>query len=282
MRYIGKAGDLRDRLGQHDRDAVAPSRRVRLQGLYATAAEVRWEVLDDEPAAVRREADLLVAFQPPYNASGSIGGWNYLNVDGDHFSLGPEPGERGRTYGCFPHLSGRGGSPPNVACRDGYLAFLRLLWAASTSEGVRFPAPLTTTAPPSRFHLPTWDGIDPATHAFLSGTSRRLLDDLARRTSEREAFLQPGLRRDLTAAEGFFGQGPLALRALRRRHGVGPGPLAPDQFRTLLAADVRAKIGEDAVFPTPVDPTPVSLVGGHPAASATRSPMERHVPRCHP
>ncbi len=253
MRYIGKAGNLRTRLRQHARDADATSGRVRLRGLYATASEIRWEVLGDEPAAVRREADLLVAFQPPYNASGSVGGWHYLNVDGGQFSIGPTPEHRGRTYGCFPHLGGRASSPSGVACRDGSTALLRLLWAASTSAGVGFPARLTRAAPPDRIDLPYDDELGAPIHAFLSGTNLRLLDELTQRTADCEAFRQPALRRDRDAAEAFYVHGPAAMRALRRRHGVGPGALSPDAVRAYLADEVRAAIGGDIVFPSPAD-----------------------------
>src|SRR4051794_32184506 len=71
--YIGMAKDLRRRLQQH---ANAPR-----DALYRRIADVRWEELPDEDAAAAREADLIVALQPPYNASiAGEGKWAYIHV----------------------------------------------------------------------------------------------------------------------------------------------------------------------------------------------------------
>src|SRR5438477_5757613 len=70
--YIGMAKDLRRRLQQH---ANAPG-----DALYRRVAAVRWQELSDEDAAAR-EADLIVALQPPYNASiAGDGKWAYIHV----------------------------------------------------------------------------------------------------------------------------------------------------------------------------------------------------------
>ena len=52
----------------------------------------------------------------------------------------------------FPHL-GRGvGSPPAIACSDGYTALLRLLWAASNDPASSYPSRVTRSAP-DRFQV---------------------------------------------------------------------------------------------------------------------------------
>src|SRR5437588_2752041 len=71
--YVGTAKDLRRRLQQH-----ANARR---DALYRRVAAVRWEELPDEDTAAAREADLIVALQPTYNASiAGDGKWAYINV----------------------------------------------------------------------------------------------------------------------------------------------------------------------------------------------------------
>src|SRR5439155_641732 len=81
--YVGMAKDLRRRLQQH---ANAPR-----DALYRRVADVRCEKLPNEDAAAAREADLIVALQPPYNASiAGDGKWAYINVSA------PEAGRRAR------------------------------------------------------------------------------------------------------------------------------------------------------------------------------------------
>ncbi len=125
--YVGKASDLRARLRQH---AHATPRRgeLRLEMLYQRVTEVRWEELRDEVSAAAREADLIVALRPVFNASHTgEGRWNYIVVEPVdatsemlRFALSEHPvPKRGHGYGCFPHL-GRGvSSRPAIACSDG-------------------------------------------------------------------------------------------------------------------------------------------------------------------
>lgn len=252
--YVGKAGNLRSRLAQHARGGG------RLTGLYERAAEVRWEEHPSEDAAVCREADLLVALQPPYNASGSLGGWRWVVVGGDTFHCVTASASRDR-YGCFPHLGPGQGSRPGVACTDGYPALLRLLWAAAGAAP--YPGALGRGCP-ERVDVPVADDLRRPLHDLLTGTSRRLLDLVAARLDHREPFEQPALRRDLEAAGAFFDHGPRSLRALRRRHGLAAGPVTREQFTEALQAEVRALLGDDTVFPTPPDE---SLLGGRNARS---------------
>lgn len=263
--YVGKAGNLRSRLAQHANGGG------RLTGLYARAADIRWEEHPDEHSAVCREADLLVALQPPYNASGTLGGWRMVTVAGGTFVCLPRSmrgsGAAGRTagetrYGWFPHLGPGQASRPGVACTDGYPALLRLLWAAAGERP--YPGALGRGCP-ERVTVPVDDGLRRPLHDLLSGTSRRLLDELsARSATTRQPFELPALRRDVVAAEAFFDHGPKALRALRRRHGLAAGPVTPAQFRDAIALEVRALLGDDVRFPTPPDE---SLLGGRNARS---------------
>jgi hypothetical protein len=256
--YIGKAGSLRRRLWQHARARPGAGGR-RLDLLYQRVREVRWQELPDEPAAEAREADLIAALRPAFNAGSAYAGrWQYLVVDpvdgGDpahRFTLTKElPGGRG--YGCFPHL-GRGlASGPGIACSDGYPALLRLLWAASAEPGGRVPSRLTRTAPEAAT-VPVAAPLRRPLHAFLSGTSNRLLDPLVTAGGHRDSYLHSGLVRDRAAAEAFFVHGPRALRALRLRHRRPPGPVPREVTEELLAAEVHEAIGAFRL-PAPLDP----------------------------
>ena len=240
--YIGMAKDLRRRLRQH---AGYPR-----YGLYRRVAGVRWETLPDEDAAAAREADLIVALQPPYNASiAGEGRWAYIHVAPRpagrvRFALSAaieaEHGER--VYGCFPHLGPGVGSVPGIACSDGYAAFLRLAWAAS-GEGTHYPGRITRGTPPESFDVVMPDDDAPALHALLSGTSARLLPSLSVRAWQREPYMHGGLARDYKLAEAFFAYGPKALRALRLRHALPAGPVAQATFERVLAEEVAAAVG---------------------------------------
>jgi hypothetical protein len=258
--YVGKAGSLRRRLRQHA--GARPSGR-RLDALYRTVASVRWEELPDERTAAVREADLIAALRPPFNAESAVARrWPYLLVEpAAHgrlkFRLAHADLGCGRAYGCFPHL-GRGlGSPPGMACSDGYTALLRLLWAASDAPGITFPSGITRSAPDTAT-LPVEQSLRQPLHAFLSGTGRRVLDDLRDAGARRGPYLQPGLARDLDAATGFFVHGPQALRRLRLRHGEPAGPLDQALLVDLITADLREAIG-DFVPPAPPDPADAHL-----------------------
>jgi hypothetical protein len=241
--YVGKARHLRRRLRQHGTPKNAPDR---LQELYERVAEVRWRELPDDAAAFAWETDLIAALCPPYNAGAvELGLWTYLVVspmaaDRLSFALRSEPTGR-RSYGCFPHLGKGVGTPPGVACTDGYTAFLRLLWAASDDPFQRVPTRLTRT-PPLSVGLAVNLDLRRQLHTFLSGISDRLLANLP--IGHREAYLQPGLRRDRAAAREFFAYGPAALRKLRLRHRVPAGPMTRQSFVELVTADAKAAVGE--------------------------------------
>jgi GIY-YIG catalytic domain len=275
--YVGKASSLRRRLGQHMR--AKPSVGAdRLNVLYRQVDDVRWHVLPDEGVAAAWEADIIVALRPVFNAAHTDQGrWNYIVVEPlerkggvVRFTLAADAAAgAARSYGCFPHL-GRGvSSRPAIACSDGYTAMLRLLWVASGTADTHFPSRITRAAPDA-FDTALPDSVRAPLHAFLSGTSRRLLVDLAATEPERESYLAPGLARDREAAASFFLHGPRALRRLRLRHGRAPGPLSRERIEEFTAADVRDTIGEFRV-PRPRDPTDDILTRrSHPWAKSHR------------
>jgi predicted GIY-YIG superfamily endonuclease len=279
--YVGKAARLRRRLHDHARAAEGTG-HGRLRRLYQRTREVRWQELADEGEAARREADLIVALRPAFNASHRDDGrWAYVVVEEVapgparlRFTLSSVPGPAARapgprTYGCFLHL-GRGvSSRPGVACSDGYPALLRLLWAASAGPRDRMPSVLTRVAPDAA-EVAVDAALRRPLHDLLAGTSARLLGELAERHQVAPPLLRPGLARDQVAAAGFFEHGPEALRRLRRAHAVGPGPLSRPSIEDLLVADLRRAIGP--FRRPPADPTG-ALLGRRSRPWAAPSPL---------
>ena len=246
MLYVGKAVNLRRRLQQHAKEPATHG-----ASKYARVRVVAWEELANDDAACAREADLIVALQPAQNASlAGDGCWSYLVVDVDagRFSLVPElpPVGRGVTaYGCFPHLGKGQSSRPGIACSDGYTALLRLLWATGpSSAGGPYPRAISGTSPPFEATVEVPARIAPRLRRLLSGTSARLLDDVAAAVEDVDPYLRPALRRDVVLARGFFDHGPAALRRLRLRHGLPAGPLPRARIEALLHDEVTSAIGE--------------------------------------
>jgi hypothetical protein len=245
--YIGKATSLRSRLRQH---AAASDR-----GLYRATRTVCWETAPDPSAAAMREADLIVALQPRYNAAiKNEASWAFVTVRRNTgmitFALCPRRDPNADNYGCFPHLGPGLTATAAIACSDGFTSFLRLWWAAdAANSGAHFPARIASTTPPPAFDAADIDATDRIDadhlHAFLSGHSARLLDQLGRLVADRaDPYKQPALRRDLDGAAAFFERGPARLRALRLRHRVGAGPLEKAAIVQMLRADVAASIGD--------------------------------------
>jgi hypothetical protein len=270
--YVGKAGDLRRRLAQHAR-----------AGEQAAVRQVRWEVLADEPAASAREADLIVALRPALNAA-VVGDarWAWVVVTpagGDRLTLAvtaspPGAGSAGRAYGCFPHLGVGVTTPAAIAGSEGYAAMVQLLWAAQPDgaerEGV--PAPLAGPSPPASATLAVAPDHRRPLADLLGGTSDRLVAALVDAgAARRSPALGPSLRRDGDGARAFHAAGPRALRALRRRHGLPPGPVDRATFEAALAAEVRAAIGE---FRLP-DPDAAAVVGRRLARAFARQSARR-------
>lgn len=241
--YVGKAISLRRRLQQHTRDTNVDGRSLR------RLREVCWEVLPTEAAAAAREADYIVALGPVLNrAIVAEGRWTYLAVtpgpdDRLRFALLDAPTDSvPRLYGCFPHLGKDVSSAAGIACSDGYVALLRLLWATYPQhEGMHYPTRVTHSAPPE-FETSIEPALRASLHGLLTGRSKRLLGHLWERAQRLEAYLQPGLVRDFAAAEAFFNYGPNALRALRLRHALPSGQLSRETIEALLASELRATI----------------------------------------
>jgi predicted GIY-YIG superfamily endonuclease len=242
--YVGKATNLRQRLRQHAAGGIPQSQ---LHQRYDLVRRVAWELADGEEAAVWREAELIFALRPPFNANTGLRATDPIGKDAPapyivvqeaknllSFTLEPTVPATGRAYGCFPHLGKGVASRLGIACSDGYTALLRLLWAAS-GEGSHMPAAITKSAPPSyKVAAPPGDNL----HRFLSGTSSRLADQLLQAATDRPAFMQPALRRDRDAVLRFFAAGPQLVRTHRLRHHLKARVLDVDTYRQLLRDEI--------------------------------------------
>lgn len=122
--YVGKASNLRRRLGDHARS-----------GRWKTVVDVRWELVASDRAALQREADVIVALRPPRNRSIRRDRFFGYVVTGPKGLELAAPKARGGEYGCFPHLGVGGISGPSNDCIDGFNA-LRRIASRATPESV--------------------------------------------------------------------------------------------------------------------------------------------------
>jgi len=253
--YVGKATHLNSRLRQH---AASRPPTSHLHQRYDLVQRVVWKVAKNEEAAAWLEADLIFALSPPFNANpglqsrdpiGGVARPPFLVVTevGDaslRFALEADSPAAGRVYGCFPHLGKGVGSRLGIACSDGYVALLRLLWAAS-GQGSHMPAAITRSAP-GLFEVPVAVEFRPDLFRLCSGVGDRVVDALVDAAKGRPGFMQPALARDQQAARGFFAAGPRRLRTRRLRNGVKAGPVDAETYRTLVLTELTGD-GDDPV-----------------------------------
>lgn len=254
--YVGKATNLRQRLRQH---AAFDGPTSHLHSRYRLVRRVVWEVAKTEKAAAWREADLIYALRPPFNADPGLRSHGALGIEARppyivvsevgetklRFELLPAPPPTGQVYGCFPHLGKGVLSQLGIACSDGYVALLRLLWAAS-DEGSQTPRGITRSAPPT-FTVTVEPELRKPLHNLLSGSGRRVLTDLVAAAADRPEFMQPALVRDKIAAAGFFNAGPRLVRARRLGDGIKGRLLDADTYQSLVRAEITEAVGEFSI-----------------------------------
>jgi predicted GIY-YIG superfamily endonuclease len=279
--YVGKATNLRRRLQGHARAPLAVDRRsdARVERVRAVA----WEECASERDALLREADLIVALRPPYNASHTTGPpATYVRVeqgDATTFHLVTDPGGRGgtggtadtggpaRVHGPFPHLAKGGHSSPAKWTKLGYTALLRALWAAQRSpRAARIPQAIAGSSPPVTATV----AVDPTLlrllHRFLSGQGDRLAGELRAAVAHGNvpAYMHPRLVADIEAASDFYDIGPRRLAGFRRRHALPSDPVRPEAASALLLGELRATVGDPLLAVAPSRREPRGRVPGSP------------------
>ena len=249
--YVGKASNLRRRLEGHSRGPKQPG-DLRADRIVKDIRDVRLIVCENEREAHCLEADLIVAFVPPYNASMAFDLCTYVHVEparrGIRFLLTEQPTSAGgRVYGGFPHLGKGRASWRGARTSAGYSALMRLLWVAFAdgSTRTRIPRRLHPSSPPVEHTSPFDTTHMRALHDLLSGRSARLLKTLRERTSDDgvPAFMRVALADDRVGAEEFLVIGPRRLHRFRMRHGLPPGPVDHDTFARLTIAETQAAVG---------------------------------------
>jgi hypothetical protein len=150
-----------------------------------------WETTGTEEAAAWREADPIHAPRPPFNADQGLRSRDPISVGVSRppfvvvtevgtagflrFALdassGPRDSTRTRVYGCFPHLGKGVATRLGIACSDGYVALLRLVWAAA-GAGTHTPAAITRSAP-AVFEVPVANELPPRGAGYPASWSAR-------------------------------------------------------------------------------------------------------------
>jgi hypothetical protein len=249
--YVGKASNIKRRLEGHSRGPKHPD-DVRGRRLASTVREVRFIPCESEREALCLEADLVIAFVPPHNASMAFDTYTYVRIETDarrvRFVLTDDASSRpGRLYGGFPHLGKGRGSWRGARTSAGYSALMRLLWAAFADGPTRttIPRRLHPSSPPVDHTSPFDPSHMPALHDFYTGRSARLLRTLKERTTDDDipAYMRGALMDDLVGAEEFHVIGPRRLNRLRTRHGLAPGPIDRETFVRLITDDTLAAVG---------------------------------------
>ena len=263
--YVGKASNLRRRLLNHAKSA-AVDREFRPHQMAPAIREVRFVVCADERDALCREAELVMALRPRFNASIATDVVMFVNIartpdGGTRFALSERTSVTGRDYGAFPHIGKGKTSWPSVRCNAGYSALLRLLWAAFAEGGTRHrvPSKLRGKSPATEATITIPSELSRPLHDFFTGRSRRLIEGLRASTRDVPDYMRRSFATDLDATELFFVLGPQALRALRLRHGKGTAPIDHATFATIVTSELREAIGDFVAPPAP--PAETALVG---------------------
>lgn len=246
--YVGTAVDLRRRLAGHARSRPGTDRRS--DARIDLVRHVGWEEQASEEDALLREADLIAALRPPFNAAHTIGQhWSYISVtDADGpttLSLSSSPAHGNRTYGLVPHLAKGGSSTPATWMKAGWTATLRLLWSTqATTTAAQIPKALGGASPPASIAIHVDPPLAAALDRYLHGRSPRLLDDLAERldAADLPPHTRSALRRDMTGARTFYELGTRRMARFRRAHDLPPAALDPEQWASTLLTELRQSL----------------------------------------
>lgn len=233
--YVGKAVDLRARLGSYRRTQGQPRRTRRL---VHQAVRIEFELCADDASARLRENELLRTLRPPFNRAGT---WprsaRYVRLgrpeaEAVELRLTGEP-EAG-DYGAF--RSGVALALP---------ALLRLLWrvlhpdlpVSALPRGLAEGGRRWTLRHPA---VPAWR---PELEAYLAGESPALVGRLLRELSAPErGFADTFLSADLGLAAEFYFRGPEKNRRLQQRFVPDRPQLTPEELDDLPLWESLARL----------------------------------------
>jgi hypothetical protein len=227
--YIGKAGDLRERLCSYK--YARPAGKT--WRLACRVRAITWELCDDGPAASLRENELLRLHKPVFNVMNTraehypfvglrcVGGGIELRITkATHAHRGEQ------FFGAFKGL-------PLV--RGAFAALMRLLWIADhrITSPFEIPSALWTE------NLEQWRLHDTSSAArfedFLSGRSEELIEATRARLPVDVSRFQNALHeRDVELAREFFLRGPKRNAELRSAFHLHDGVVPQGELDDLL------------------------------------------------
>jgi excinuclease UvrABC nuclease subunit len=237
--YIGKAKRLRTRLRSYAR--LMPGKdEERLVEMISHVRSIRWELQATEAKALAREAALLHALRPPYNVAGTEDElYLYIGVRRERTALELKlsnwPDFEDEGYEIYGAYRQRG------KIKRGFGALLRLLYAYQCKPRFsHYPARISREKPPwvHRTEFPA--ELEAELHAFLSGSSRRLLSLIFEGLLAHEGiprFMRPSIQQDIDDVKELFRLGPGRTCKLRRRGGLRAQWVEPERMRELVAAE---------------------------------------------
>lgn len=236
--YVGKAANLRRRLGQYRLPGRRKKERKR-RALVRAAAGITWEVSESALAATLAEIRLIQSLRPPQNVASAFPFlYPYVGI----------ATEGGETYFClttrpeaFPAFTFHGAFRSREVTGEAFFCLMRLL------RYVGHPVPrhrCRRLGAAAHSHVRGFRRLPPdsaeAWGALLRGASRAALEALALRLVEhadaraRREETQQALR----AVGRFFRHEALALARARKATGYTPYPV-PQQERDPLFARFR-------------------------------------------
>ena len=241
--YVGKAKNLRSRLGSYARASVDNSSRKTLR-LLQLVRSIEWEVHADEQKALLRENGLLRSLAPPFNVV-NTSPHTYLfarlrfEADGIRFHLAmSQDADYPEIYGAFKGVG---------LTYQAQKALFRLLCISfhECRNGFELPGQLTNRRKLDHYLFRFPDSCDHSRRLelfrnirrFYNGTSKKMLaqliDALLKR-SELASFVNRLIQEDLEILLQFYEHGSGRNRKLKRALGIRSHLIAQDQLDDLL------------------------------------------------
>lgn len=236
--YVGKAGDLRRRLGQY-RTAGRKKRERKRRALVKAAASITWEVCESALTATLTEIRLIQTLRPPRNVTSAFPFlYPFLGIHVEncetYFCLTTSPA-------AFPAFDLHGSFRSREVTAEAFFSLMRLLHFVGhpvpRHRCRRFAvAPHSSVLGFRRVPTETADGW----RRLLRGESRAALEALALELIEHDGARARAaeIREDLLAIDRFFQDEARALARAIAATGYSGYPVAQRE-RDLLFATYR-------------------------------------------